>query len=97
MNQLVEQLVTDMTQKKRNPSEISHARILALKVVVPRKLKICSTLGLKLMLVSIRNIIAVCTVYMYRIERELGKRKSNTSILLETEIGGETIDFATIK
>jgi len=52
--------------------------------------------SLKLMLVSIRNIIAVATVYMYRIEKELKKRDCNTSILRETELQGEIIEYATI-
>ena len=53
-------------------------RILNIKVIVPRKIRRNSTSELELMLSSLGNAVAVCSIYASKIEREYQKRKSLT-------------------
>ncbi|UCE08980.1 MAG: 4Fe-4S binding protein [Candidatus Thorarchaeota archaeon] len=51
------------------------------RVLLPRKLPEHPDVDLKHMLVSLKNTIQACTIYISRIERELRKRGSTTAIL----------------
>lgn len=83
--------------RKMERNRCTEPRILTLKVVVPRNLKSSSSGSLKLMLVSIQNSIAVCSVYMYRIERELKKRGRSKHLLRENDDVGDIIEFARLQ
>ncbi|MFW9845380.1 MAG: hypothetical protein ACFFD6_01425 [Candidatus Thorarchaeota archaeon] len=57
-------------------------RILNIKIIVPRRIKRDSNEDLILMLSSLRNAIAICSVYISRIEREHQRRASVSHMAL---------------
>ena len=73
-------------------------RVISLRCCVPRKMSSCTDDELRLSIVTLKNAIMNITVCMNRVERELKKRGTSTSMfraIRERPIP-ETIELAAI-
>lgn len=79
-------------KKKAREDFYPNGRKLRLSIIVPRNLKSNSSTDLKIMLISLKNAISVCSGYSSAIEKELKKRGSVTTILHRDEIRRDILD-----